>query len=190
MRRRQQDDVKVSFEIAPDGNFPEWVRVQLPAGQTVHATQPPIVLGEGVTASPTQRGFGWRAEKATTLLFGTGGVAQVVSVAVDGASLVVADSLVYLWTGEVSFAPCTDPALERFANVTGEGELWLRVPGFGFGYPNPRLPDPLMVDTRHVVHATAGSEPLSVVPGPDGRPMLRLGGSSKALLHAWPARPG
>jgi hypothetical protein len=143
------------------------------------------MLGGSVTVSQGPQGLSWHANESTTLLFSTGSVAQITAVKVDEL-LIIAAWLLLLWTGEISFAPQSQPGLEHLSRVTGAGGLWLLVPGFGLSHPSPLLPPVLLVDPDHLVHATIGAAPLWAVTGPDERAMLRLDGSLRSLVHSWP----
>ena len=138
MTSEGRNDPKVRYARRPDSDFTAEVDVELAAGQRIYATRDPVWLSEGLATSPVDGGTCWNSPGPGMLRFGTGSGVDVVrlDVAGDGSVLVVAAELILLWTGDAQFGSPELPGISGLAQVSGDGRLWMLVPGYRSEWPH------------------------------------------------------
>ena len=194
MRRGPSDagEPKVKASHEPEGRVVS-LDVRLDAGQSIRAARAPAYFSEGLVAAPEDGCVRWEAPGAGLLCFAAGDGASFARLDVSKSRYMVAAGLIALWTVGVRLEPFDLPDVPGFTRVSGEGRIWLLIPGHEVRLPyllNAARHPSIVVDPARLAWAKAYAESLAPTPGPDGRPWIRLSGDvGNALLHSG-ERPG
>jgi hypothetical protein len=191
-RRRGESGPTVAVQIGGDFDFAVQVCVDLAAGERICAARDPIWITEGVTCAVVPGGARWQADDGGTLSFGTGSGANIRALSTSESPWVVATDLVLLWTPEVRFDPLPWPSAPRFARASGEGRVWLLVPGYpvlpGYRLQGQYQAGPpksaVAADPAQLVFVK-GADALVPAAGPRGEQWVRLAPDADALLQSW-----
>lgn len=156
--------------------------MKLAVGQCICAARDPVYFSEGLACSPRDEGSRWEAHGPGVLSFAAGDAVSATKLDISKPAYVVAAGLVALWTGEVWFEPFELPGITGFTRVSGQGQIWLLIPGWEIRVPHH--PSAIAVDPARLAWAKADAEPLAAVAGPGSQPWMRLSGPCGQRLPA------
>jgi hypothetical protein len=199
MNREPQDAGEPKVKVKPftEGDAKTTLEVKLRAGQSICATRDPLYFSGGLVSVPVDGGMRWDAPRGGEMCFATNG-ADVTRLETAKGPYLVASDLVIVWTNRVRMEPQDLPGVPGFTRVTGDGALWLLMPGGEVYLPNhisgeetPVIVNPAQLAWARNPAAGPGSRvSLAVTPGPRGRNWLLAGGNPLDIRMHGTARPG
>jgi hypothetical protein len=199
MSREQQDAGEPKVKVKPfiEGDAKTSLDVKLRAGQSICAARDPLYFSDGLGFGPVGGGTRWHASREGDMCFATDG-AFVARLEIAKGPYVVASDLAVLWTSGVRMEPLDLPGVPGFARASGDGALWLLMPGgevflpnHVFGEDTPVVVNPAQLAWARNPATDPGSRAsLTVTPGPSGRMWLLAGGNPLEFRMHGTARSG